>query len=457
MNPFLLSKDGDAFGFSDCFYKNAVQLLSELIQIPTINPPGHDQPGIRFLQKLLVKNRLEPRIIETSPGREALLCSIPGALPELKPVVLAGHIDVVPADGKGWEVPPFSGLVKDDHIWGRGALDMKCMLVMQLMSFLSIYLRKIPIKRGITFLALPDEENSGELGAKVIARKYLDVLDPAFIINEGGYGLRNMMFDGVVFPIVIAEKLSLKIKLTASGPPGHSNQPGKNSSITKLVDALTAVKALQYPMRLDPVVKETLRRLAEKKPQPESFFLRHPDNPLVRPLLNRAFKKDAVMNAMTRNTISMTVLRAGEATNAFPATAEAILDLRLLPGTNYESITADITAKVSRYDVQVEFINEPVPGDPTPFDSKVFSIIEDVLLKEVPEALVVPLLDIGGTDSKHFRPHGIPCYDIVPVIIEPQDLKRIHGINERISIDNLKLGIRVIYQILYRACQEDVL
>jgi acetylornithine deacetylase/succinyl-diaminopimelate desuccinylase-like protein len=333
---------------------------------------------------------------------------------------------------------------------------MKGMVVMQLMAFLAVCHRDLPIKRGITFLALPDEENSGELGAKVIADTYLDVLDPAFIINEGGYGLKNMMFNGVVFPIVIAEKLSLKVRLTAHGPPGHSNQPGKASSITNLVDALAAVKTLQYPMIVDPIVRETLRRLAEKKSFPESYFLKHPDNPLVRSILNRAFKKDPAMNAMTRNTISMTVLKAGEATNAIPAKAEAILDLRLLPGTDYRDVLADIQKKVISYGVHAEVINEPVPGEPTPFDNKVFSIIEDVLKNEVPEALVVPLLDIGGTDSKHFRPHGIPCYDIIPIIINADDLKRIHGIDERISIENLKLGIRVMYELLNRLCREEL-
>ena len=414
--------------------------------------PGNDRPGIEYLRAIFENNGMSPRTVETGPGREALICSIPGANPALKPVVLAGHVDVVPADEQGWAVPPFSGLVRDGFVWGRGALDMKGMLIMQLMAFLAIFHRKLPIKRGVSFLALPDEENSGEHGAKVIAQKFLDILNPAFMLNEGGYGLRNMMVPGVVFPIVVAEKLSVKVKLTARGFPGHSNRPVGDAAITRLAKALTALNNLQYPMQIDPVVKETLRRLAQRKPFPESLFLKNPENALVRLLLDRAFKKDATLNAMTRHTICATVLQAGRAANAIPASAEAILDLRLMPGSDYRDVLEDIAAKTDRYQVRVEAMSVPVPGGPTPFDSEAFAIIEEVLKKEVPGALVVPLLDIGGTDSKHFRPHGIPCYDIIPIVIEPEDLQRIHGANERIAVDNVKLGTRVVYQILLRAC-----
>ncbi|MBU2513528.1 M20/M25/M40 family metallo-hydrolase [bacterium] len=456
MNLFLPSEESESSGFSNAFFNKAVHLLSEYIKIPTVNPPGNDRLGTRFLQKVLDENGLETRIIETSPGREALISSLPGSDPELKPLVLAGHIDVAPAEEDGWEIPPFSGLVKDGFIWGRGALDMKSMGIMELMAFLAVYHRQVPIKRGVTFLAIPDEENSGELGAKVIAEKHLAELDPALIINEGGYGLRNMMFNGVVFPIVIAEKLSLKVKLTALGAPGHSNQPGKDSAITRLVQGLAAVDKLKYPMEIHPIVKETLKRLAERKSFPESLLLKHPNNPLFRFLLNREFKKDSTLNAMIRNTICMTVLKAGEATNAIPDIAEAYLDLRLLPCTDFRDITRDIKKQVAPFTVSTEVINEPVPGEPTSFTSKAFSIIEEVLLEEVPDALVVPLLDIGGTDSKHFRPCGIPCYDIIPCIIDPEDLKRIHGINERISINNLKFGIRVMYNLICQLCNTDI-
>ncbi len=457
MNLEIFEPTGTKDEFSGLFYAEAVRLLSEYIKIQTLNPPGNDRGGARFLQKVLEDYGLETRIIETHPGREALLSSIPGSEPGLKPVVLAGHIDVVPADEDNWEIPPFSGTVKDGYIWGRGALDMKGMGIMELMAFLAVFHRKDPLKRGVSFLALPDEENAGEHGARVIAEKYLPELKPALMINEGGYGIRNMMFKGVVFPIVIAEKLSMKVKLTTKGNPGHSNQPGPESALTRLVDGLARINKLKYPMTIHPIVRETLKRLAGKKSFPESLILKHPNLPLLRGLLNKEFSGDSTLNAMTRNTICMTVVKAGEANNAIPGQAEACLDLRLLPGTDYHDIIKDIKKTVKGLDIEVKPLNEPIPAEPTSYKTNTFSILEEELLAEVPDALVMPLLDVGGTDSKHFRPHGIPCYDIIPCVIDPGDLKRIHGINERISIDNLKFGIRVLYRVLRRLCNEPVL
>lgn len=457
MNHFNFSQDGDSSGFSEQFYTEVVRLLSEYIKIPTLNPPGNEREGAAFLSSVLEQSGLTPRLIETAPGRQALLCSIPGSDSRLKPVVLAGHMDVVPAEEEGWEVLPFSGEIRDGYIWGRGALDMKCMSIMELMAFLALHHRKIPIKRGLTFLALPDEENAGNLGARIIAERHLDEIDPGVIINEGGYGIRDMMFKGIVFPVVVAEKLSLRLRLTARGTAGHSNQPGKVSAVTRLIDGLSAIKKMSFPMTVHPIARETFRRLAGKKTFPESFLLRHPDAVFIRSLLEREFAKDSTLNAMVHNTLCITVLKAGEAPNAIPGVAQALLDIRMLPGTDYEAVISEITRRTAPFDINIDITTQPVPGKPTPYDSKAFSIIEEVLLEEDPDALVVPLLDVGGTDSKHFRPRGIPCYDIIPSILDPEDLKRIHGVNERISVENMKFGTRVMYKILGRMCNAETL
>jgi len=446
---------GEGAEFSDGFYEEAVRILCDYIRIPTLNPPGEDREGVRFLAAILRDRGLAPEIIATAPDRGALVCTIPGRNPSLRPIVLAGHVDVVPAEAAEWSVPPFSGEIRDGFIWGRGALDMKGMGVMQLMAFLAVQQRQLPLERGVTYLALPDEETAGAKGAKVIAARYLDRLAPELMINEGGYGLRNMMFNGVVFPVVVAEKLSMRVRLSTRGPSGHSNQPGRDLALDRLLKGLAAVQQLKYPMTVHPVVKETLCRLAAKKRFPESFLLRHASWPFIRSILNGAFEKDQTLNAMTRHTICMTVVRAGNVPNAYPGSAEAILDIRILPQADPMRLVEDIRRKVEPHGVALEITSHPVPAEPTDFNTPAFAIIEKALLEEVPGALVVPLLDVGGTDSKHFRPHGIPCYDIIPIIIEAADLKRIHGADERLSIDNLKLGIRILYKIVCRLCSVD--
>lgn len=456
MNIFKHSNNGDSEGFTESFYEQAIKLLSEYIQIPTINPPGNDKEGILFLQNIFEQNNLKPTLYETVPDRFALSCSIPGSDPDLKPVVISGHVDVVPADNDGWDVPPFSGQIKDGFIWGRGALDMKNMGIMELMAFLTIFHRDIPLKRGLTYLALPDEEKSGEQGSKIFAEEYLQEINPEFIINEGSYGMKNLMYRGTIFSIAVAEKIEMKLRLTSRGTPSHGNTPGKDSAITKLITGLTRIKKMRYPMTIHPIVRDMFKRVAAQSPVHESIVLKHPDCIILKSLLNRELKKDTTMNALTRTTIAITVLRAGEALNSIPGIAEAFLDVRMLPGTEPDNVTSDIKKCVQGLGIDVDTVHLSVPGKPSSYTSPIFSLIEAVLKEEVPEALVVPTMEVGGTDSKYFRAKGIPCYDLIPCILEPEDLKRIHGENERLSLDNFRFGIRVMYKMLCRLCNADL-
>jgi acetylornithine deacetylase/succinyl-diaminopimelate desuccinylase-like protein len=186
------------------------------------------------------------------------------------------------------------------------------------------------------------------------------------------------------------------------------------------------------------------------------MILRHADSVFFRPLLNREFSKDKNLNAMTRNTISMTVLRAGEAPNAIPGRAEAVLDVRMIPGTDHQRVIRDIEDLVKACGASVEVIAPPFPGPDSPFRSKAFSVIEGILTGEFPGSLVIPFMDTGGSDSKHFRNKGIHCYGIMPVVLTEKELNTIHGVNERISVENLKLGVRLMHKILCALCDGDI-
>ena len=445
-------QNSDTTDFSAAFYETAVEILSKYIAIKTVNPPGNENPGVEFLQYILDQNGLASKIYETAPGRWGLSCSIPGISSDLQPIVMANHIDVVPADENEWEVPPFAGEIEDGYIWGRGALDMKGMAVMELMALLAIHHRRDPIKRGLVFLALPDEERAGKHGAAVFADEHLDNINPALVLNEGGYGVEGMLFDGIVFAIDVTEKLQMKLKLTARGQSGHGNQPPGATAITRLLSALNKIEALTCPYQIHPVVKESFQRLAGKKRFPESTLLKYCDKFPFNAILNHQISKDKTLKALTRNTISVTVLRAGSAPNLIPGTAEAILDIRLLPGENPQQFIKALQGLMQDDGVEIKILSDPLPGPITSYKARPFTLWEEILRQEFPESLVVPLLDIGGSDSKHFRARNIPCYGLIPVVIDQHELGTLHGKNERLSIKNLRLGIRILYRYLTAVC-----
>ena len=445
-------ENSDTADFPAAFYETAVEILSNYLAIKTVNPPGNEKPGVEFLQYILDQNDLASKIYETAPGRWGISCSIPGISPDLRPIVMANHIDVVPADENEWEVPPFAGEIKDGYIWGRGALDMKGMAIMELMALLAIHHRRDPIKRGLVFLALPDEERAGKHGAAVFADEHLGNLNPALVINEGGYGVQGMLFDGIVFAIDVTEKMQMKLKLTARGRSGHGNQPPKVTAITRLISALNKIEALNCPFQIHPVVKESFQRLAGKKKFPESMVLKYCDKFPFSAVLNYQLRKDKTLKALTRNTISITILQAGSAPNLIPGTAEAILDIRLLPGENPQRFIKALQDLMLADGVETEILSDPLPGPVTSYKTKSFTLWEEILRQEFPDSLVIPLLDVGGSDSKHFRARNIPCYGLMPVVIDQHELGSVHGKNERLSIDNLRLGIRILYRYLTAIC-----
>jgi len=440
--------ENDRCGFSGDLYNEATKILSKYIAIPTINPPGNEKPGAEYLIETLERFGLTAEYYETVPGRGAVICRMEGTDPSLKPVVFVNHIDVVPADELEWDVPPFSGEVIDGYIWGRGALDMKCMAVMQMMAMLAALHRKNTLRRGVVFLALPDEELNGWNGAHIVAERLLDDIRPGVIINEGGYGVENMVFKGIIFLNEVGQKTGMKLRLVARGDAGHGNAPPPDTAVTRLVSVLNRIACKKYPLTLEPAVRETFRTIAKQKKFPESFMLKNAAHPLIKPIINRELVTDKNMSALTRNTISITVMNAGEATNVIPGRAEAVLDVRVLPQFHPDDIVKEIRDMARADDVEVEVVLPAIPSPVTSFDTPLYRLMGDVLCEEVPDAVVAPFLNVGGTDSKHFRPRGIPCYGIVPVVITADDLATIHGKNERISIENLSMGIRVMYRML---------
>ena len=247
-------------------------------------------------------------------------------------------------------------------------------------------------------------------------------------------------------------KSSLKARVASVDKPGHGNAPGKRSAIINLTKALSRLADYDFSINVHPVIDELFRRMSLKKSFPENWIMGNLSNPIAQWVINLELAKDKTLNAHVRNTVSITMLEAGQGQNVIPPSAEAILDIRIMPGEDPNQVLATIHNILDDETITLEPLEEIIPTYATDFNTPEFKIIEDEILKVFPDSIVAPYLDIGGTDSKHFRIEGIPCYGIIPVVINQEELETIHGNNERISVEGFNRALDITFEITKRLC-----
>jgi acetylornithine deacetylase/succinyl-diaminopimelate desuccinylase-like protein len=431
--------------------EEATQILRRYVQIDTTNPPGNERPAAEFLAEVLRQRRLEPRLYESAPGRANLVARLQGE-GERGPVLLLHHMDVVLADADAWSRDPFGGEVGDGYLYGRGAIDMKSLGVMQIVALDLLRRSGRPLKRDVVLMAVADEEMAGRHGTGWMVDHHWDEIRPEVVWDEGGFGLSGMVGDGLVFYAAVAEKQVLWPRLVAHGEPGLASVPRGNNPVDQLTRALERIRAHPQPSRLTPVSREMFKRLAAAAGFPRSLLLRHIDHPLVWPLSSRVLARQPETNAMIRNLVTPTQLRAGSKENVIPQRATAGLDVRLLPDEDVDAFLAGLRRTIADDRVEIELDQRPIRSSVSPFESEFFSALERVLRRTVPGCVVVPTQTPGGTDSRFFRQRGVAAYGLIPISIDQGELNRMHGIDERISLDNLRLGTRVVYKVLQELC-----
>lgn len=422
--------------------EEATGLLSRYIAVDTSNPPGNEEAAALFLADILRREGLAARLYQAAPGRANLSARLTGDGSK-RPLVLLNHTDVVPAEPSFWQEPPFAGTVRDGVIWGRGALDMKGMGIMELMTLLLLKRHGIPLKRDVVFLALADEEAGGDVGVDWMDRHHPEVMDAEYALNESGYGFTELM--GVrrpVFNCSISEKGPLWLKLRAQGYPGHGSVPHGDNSLERLVRALYRVQGWQHPITVLPETELYFRRLYE------GGFLA--DEP-AESTLARMAESNVVVRSVLTNTISVTTCTAGYKHNVIPAVSEATLDCRLLPGQSAQAFLEELKGVIDDPKVEVEEVyrSETVSS---PVQTELFDIVEGVARQTVEQAVVLPSVSPGFTDSRIFRRRGTVAYGFIPVLLEPLEAATIHGHNERISIENLRLGTQIVFETARRLC-----
>lgn len=431
---------------------HAVDLCQRLLRIDTTNPPGNERPAADLCATELRAAGLEPVVLESAPGRANVVARHrgTGARP---PLLLTAHLDVVPADPSQWRYPPFSGEIAEGCLWGRGAIDMKNHAAMAIALICRLAREGIQLERDIIFAGVADEEMGCEFGSGFLVDEHPDLVRAEFALGEGG-GFNIHLGGKRFFTLQVAEKGFCWVKARLHGEPGHGSLPRTDSAVYKLAAALGRLGKRGLPFHETPVVTRFLEAITAAQPRPLQPLLKAVAKSGVLPQLVKRIPDPGVargVSAMLANTASPTVLRAGDKTNVIPGVAEAHIDGRTLPGQSDADFIAEL-AQIMGEDVEFEVMRSAPPTVTEPASSPLYDTIVDVMAAAEPDAVVVPYLLPGFTDAKSFSKLNTRWYGFSPVKL-PRDMRfadMFHGHNERIPVDGLRWGTRILSQVVMR-------
>jgi acetylornithine deacetylase/succinyl-diaminopimelate desuccinylase-like protein len=407
----------------------ALKTLQAYVRLDTSNPPGNVTKAADFLVDILKREGVGVTRYESGPGRSIVLARLKGDGTGGKAILLESHMDVVPTDPARWAKDPFGAEIADGRMWGRGTIDMKGIGTSYLYAFLMLHRQHVPLTRDVLLMFVPDEEVGGDLGAAWMRKNHYDELDPEYVIDEGGFGSRDMFTPGkLVFGISVAEKKIMWLKLRAEGVAGHGSQPHDRNPNEHLIKALGRLFAEPIAAAPFPVVDAMKQRIGG-------------------PLAANKFT-----NAIQRSTISLTSLRSGVGdpprVNVIPSVAEATLDCRLLPGTTADEWIKEIARRLADPTIKIEVINAGDDPVVSPQDTALYRALESAIKRQHPGAIVTPMTVPYGTDGNGFRARGVKNYGIFAGIIPAASILSMHGDSEFIPVDALGPAIRILFDAL---------
>jgi acetylornithine deacetylase/succinyl-diaminopimelate desuccinylase-like protein len=429
--------------------------LQAMIRMDTVNPPGREIGVARYMDDVLRGAGIETTLVEPSPGRAALVARLRGTGSK-RPVLMMAHMDVVGVERDKWTTNPFGAEIIDGYLYGRGAIDDKGMLAVNLQTLLllneHVVRRGGRLERDVLLLATSDEEAGGDFGIEWVIANLPEVLEAEFALNEGGR-LRDVGGSLAYAAVQCGEKVSTVLRLTATGTPGHASIPIPDNAVVRLARAVAVAAAHREPV----VITETSRRFFEGL---ASFWKEQHVRSAMADISSRdparieAGAKIVAQNppfdAMIRNGISPTMLSAGVRPNVIPAEATATLNVRLLPGQSLEDLIARLRAAINDDAVQVTVESRSAEAPPSPDDTAMYAAIRDAVADLAPGVPVVPFLSTGATDSAPMRSAGLKSYGILPFPLTEADEGRMHGHDERVSVAALSFAVRLTWRIFNR-------
>ena len=431
--------------------KEAQGWLAELIKINTSNPPGNEQAAAKFVAGVLDKEGLTPELLEVAPGRSAVVARLrSSAVAEpSRALLLVAHLDTVPVDKPRWSVDPFGAVIKDGYLYGRGAIDDKGMLAANLAVFISLRRSMAHLSRDVIFLATDDEETSGDASIRMLIQKHWDKFAAGYAINEGG---NVFVKNGKVQYIGVqaSEKVAFNIAVIARGTSGHASQPTKDNPVVHLATAVAKIGNYSAPVHFTSIARRYFEGLAPLEDDEIGKWMRSMETPDRGEHAQRVVSDASPLwNAMLRDTIAPTVLTAGVANNVIPAVARANLNVRLLPGDAIDTVVNDLNKLVNDPLVKLEVQpNAGLSAPPSSLESDFYGVITKVVSQEFGGAPALPFQSTWVTDSAQLRLHNVQAYGLVPFPLAQDDLKRMHGDDERIPLAAFDKGVDVLMKIV---------
>lgn len=428
----------------------AAAKLQALIRIDTTNPPGNEAAAAQLIAEWLRAEGVEPERYQSAPGRQIVIGRLKGR-GDLPPLLLLNHLDVVMAEAEHWTQPPFAGVIADGALWGRGALDMKGLGVMQLIAFLELKRKGVPLARDVIFCATPDEEAGGTDGVDWMLKHHPDAIHCSEVLNEGGAGM-VMPGGAAVMGIQTAERGFCWLRVTATGEPGHGSIDRPDGATRRLVRALARLEGIERRLEVVPEAEAFLQAVAETETGLRSWVLRNLANPLLLGLLGpQVVRLQPGLVPMLANSVNATVIQAGEKVNVMPSTAVAEIDIRMLPGYTVEQMADWARRTMADPGLQVE-VRHGRNGNRSPASGPLFEALQTAAESEYPGITVTQMLTPGGfTDSGFFRERGVHCYGLMPIVMTAAQLATMHGHNEHITLEQLAAGTRVVVQAIEQA------
>jgi len=428
-------------------------LLQEIIRLDTSNPPGHEGQIDNLLAGKLRPLGFEVTIVPTpEAGKSHMIARLKGD-GSRRPVLLAAHADVVGVEKEKWTVDPFGGIVKDDHVYGRGAIDFKGGIAVFARAVMQLAERKVPLARDVIFLVEADEE-AAQYNTSWLAQSHWGEMDAEFALNEGGWIIAGD--DGKVKYVSIstADKSSVAVIIAAKGTSTHSSMPRPDNAIFTLSRALTKLSTFEFPVQLTDANRKFLAVLAKTSPMPLAGYYRTlltSTDPAAIAEADRQISKDPLMHAIVRNTIAPVLINGGFRSNVIPGSAEATINVRTIPGTDPREIVRQFEHVIDDPAITVRLANasaNPSSIGPSPEDNALYRALEKQARATFPGAEVTPYLFQAGTDAGAWRNRGVPVYGIYPYPITADELTRMHGNDEKVSIESLRKGTEMIFNTL---------
>lgn len=431
------------------------ELLKQLIRIDNSNPPGHENQTDVLLAAKLKPLGFEIDIVPTpEAGKSHLIARLRGDGSK-KPVLLAAHADTVGVEREKWTVDPFAGIEKDGHIYGRGAIDFKGGIAVFTRAVMMLAENKVPLARDVILVAEADEEGA-QYSTFWLGQKNWDKIDCEFALNEGGWIIKDDAGTVKYVSISTADKGAVQVVLTAKGTSTHSSMPRPDNAIFTLSRAMAKLADYDTPVELTPSSRQFFLTLARTSAPPLSGYFQTIATGSDAAAIARADKevsRDPLVHSLLRNTIAPVLMNAGFRSNVIPGSAEATINVRTIPGTNLENLMRELQKVIGDPRVEVKLSNPLATMGlpevkPSSEDTDLFRALTRAARTTFPGAEVTPYLFQAGTDAFEWRMRGVPVYGIYPYPITAEELTRMHGNDERVSVQSLRQGTEMIYKTL---------